>query len=199
MLESAQPELVQLLARLSLEKLLPTLLENDIDSVAELRLCTEEDYKEMAISIGMRRRLLDALSGGGGGAAGGGAGMTMAASPPQPASGAAPSAFSFIGAGSSGGGGGLVQSDEEALSAALRAAGNAASSAMAARPHVATGYSYEGTAAMGAAAVASVQMLSGPSDAEDDGKRGMRAAKRAASKSGLKAALKGNEFAGSGV
>ena len=27
--------------------LLPKLLENDIDSVAELRLCTEEDYKEM--------------------------------------------------------------------------------------------------------------------------------------------------------
>ena len=45
-------ELEALLARLGLSKLLPKLLENDIDSIAELRLCTADDYKVLDISIG---------------------------------------------------------------------------------------------------------------------------------------------------
>jgi len=43
---SAAPDLEELLNRLGLrDKLLPKLLENDIDSVAELRLLTEDDFK----------------------------------------------------------------------------------------------------------------------------------------------------------
>ena len=93
---TAAPDLEELLNRLGLrDKLLPKLLENDIDSVAELRLLTEDDFKEMGISIGIRRKLLEEMgkspqspaapSGGGGGfgfVSGGG----MPAPPPMTAS-----------------------------------------------------------------------------------------------------------------
>jgi len=84
---SAAPDLEELLNRLGLrDKLLPKLLENDIDSVAELRLLTEDDFKEMGISIGIRRKLLEEMgkspqspaapSGGGGLGFVSGGGMT---------------------------------------------------------------------------------------------------------------------------
>ena len=55
-------ELRALLSRLALDRLGPTLAENDILSLADLRLLTERDYVEMRISIGVRRRLLDACA-----------------------------------------------------------------------------------------------------------------------------------------
>eukprot|EP00964_Phaeocystis_antarctica_P119601 scaffold83317_cov36-Phaeocystis_antarctica.AAC.1 len=57
----AGESLQSLLVRLGLEKLLPTFMENDVTQVAELRLLTDADYKEMSISIGSRRKLMDAL------------------------------------------------------------------------------------------------------------------------------------------
>eukprot|EP00967_Tisochrysis_lutea_P006697 scaffold7958_cov25-Tisochrysis_lutea.AAC.2 len=48
----------------SAERLLSTLAENEVDTVAALKLLTESDYRELGISIGMRRKLSHALGGG---------------------------------------------------------------------------------------------------------------------------------------
>jgi hypothetical protein len=71
------------MARLGLEKLLPILMQNDVTQVAELRLLTDADFKEMSILIGSRRKILDALGTGGGvglgqGGIGGGRGVAPA-------------------------------------------------------------------------------------------------------------------------
>ena len=82
----AGESLQSLLVRLGLEKLLPTFIENDVTQVAELRLLTDADYKEMSILIGSRRKLMDALGTGGGvrlgqGGVGGGLGVAPASTP----------------------------------------------------------------------------------------------------------------------
>ena len=73
--EESTEALHALMRSCNLEKLVPILIENDIDTLAALRLLTEEDFKELGVSIGLRRKLNDALSthvpgGGGGGASG---------------------------------------------------------------------------------------------------------------------------------
>ena len=132
-------DLEQLLASCSLTKLLPKLLENDIDSVAELKLCTEDDYKEMDISIGMRRKLMEAC------------GQAPKSAPPPPpppqqpqmsgssaANAAFPldgsgpvqsSAFGFMSGGGGGGDAGGGMPDLSAGSAAMQAAEAAAANA----------------------------------------------------------------------
>jgi len=54
--------LQECLTGLGLTKWLPKLLENEINSLDELRLLTEDDYKEMEIAIGPRRKILNALA-----------------------------------------------------------------------------------------------------------------------------------------
>ena len=80
---NAGESLQSLLARLGLEKLLPIFMQNDVTQVAELRLLTDADFKEMSILIGSRRKILDALGTGGGvglgqGGIGGGRGVAPA-------------------------------------------------------------------------------------------------------------------------
>uniref|UniRef100_A0A7S4BEX1 SAM domain-containing protein n=2 Tax=Chrysotila carterae TaxID=13221 RepID=A0A7S4BEX1_CHRCT len=116
-------ELSRLLSSLSLERLMPMLQANDIDSVSSLRLLTDADYKEMGVSIGVRRKLLDALRACAssqpptqptGAATSPAAGMAACVAPtlrPKPgicsggasAAPSAASAFSFIGGGASSG------------------------------------------------------------------------------------------------
>jgi hypothetical protein len=45
----------------ALDRLLSTLAQAEVDTVRALRLLTEADYKELGVSIGMRRKLLHAL------------------------------------------------------------------------------------------------------------------------------------------
>lgn len=45
----------------ALDRLLSTLAQAEVDTVRALRLLTEEDYKELGVSIGMRRKLFHAL------------------------------------------------------------------------------------------------------------------------------------------
>lgn len=80
---NAGESLQSFMARLGLEKLLPILMQNDVTQVAELRLLTDADFKEMSILIGSRRKILDALGTGGGvglgqGGIGGGRGVAPA-------------------------------------------------------------------------------------------------------------------------
>ena len=49
-------DLGSFLTRHGVEKLMATFAENDIDTVRELTLLTEADFKEMNISIGLRNR-----------------------------------------------------------------------------------------------------------------------------------------------
>ena len=91
-----EDDLEVLLRRLGLEKHLAHMHEQDIDSVSALRLLTDEDLKEMKFSIGVRRKLFDALQqsgggGGGGAGAGGGGGVNGGMAAPSPGS-----AFSFM-------------------------------------------------------------------------------------------------------
>ena len=80
---NAGESLQSFLARLGLEKLLPIFMQNDVTQLAELRLLTDADFKEMSILIGSRRKILDALGTGGGvglgqGGIGGGRGVAPA-------------------------------------------------------------------------------------------------------------------------
>jgi hypothetical protein len=82
----AGESLQSLLLRVGLERLLPTFVQNDVTQVAELRLLTDADFKEMSILIGSRRKLMDALGTGGGvalgqGGVGGGLGVAPASTP----------------------------------------------------------------------------------------------------------------------
>ena len=195
----AEADLEQLLARLGLGKLLPKLLENDIDSVAELRLCTEEDYKEMELSIGMRRKLLEALAAPANAATSSSAPPPPPPPPPQPATEAAASpsssAFGFIGGGAAQSAPQLsAEQQEAALSAALRAAGSAGSSAYAQRPLQASGYAHEQQAVpLYAGGSGAMDVPSGPAD--DASKRAAKKASK--TKEGLKAAFIPNEHRGS--
>lgn len=134
--------------------------------VAELRLLTEEDYKEMSISIGMRRKLLEGLAnqpapvaaaavgGGGGGSAFGFIGVGA----PAEAASSNLSASSMAGGAGTAGMIGLTPAEESelrglkeraaaeqaadaqeaALSAALNAAASSGTNALAQRPPQAT-------------------------------------------------------------
>ena len=82
----AGESLHSLLLRVGLERLLPTFVQNEVTQVAELRLLTDADFKEMSILIGSRRKLMDALGTGGGvalgqGGVGGGLGVAPASTP----------------------------------------------------------------------------------------------------------------------
>jgi hypothetical protein len=106
----------------------------------------------MQISIGMRRKLFDALAAAQPAAAGATESSGLPAPPPPPpppplAAGGGGSAFGFIGGGTAGGGLlGTPPPDDAALTAALAAAGSSASAAYAQRPQVASGYAYAGPA-----------------------------------------------------
>ena len=131
--------------------------------VAELRLLTEEDYKEMNLSIGIRRKLLECLS----------ASKDATLAPQAPTAKEAyttsgggvacsGSAFGFMDAGASasapastvgvGGPIGMTPADQAelqalqrdvALTAALNAAATSGSAALAQRPAACSGYNYE--------------------------------------------------------
>ena len=113
----AGESLHSLLLRVGLERLLPTFVQNEVTQVAELRLLTDADFKEMSILIGSRRKLMDALGTGGGvalgqGGVGGGLGVAPASTPDSFLAGLAspPAAMAATGLppmeGAAGGGGG---------------------------------------------------------------------------------------------
>ena len=67
-----------LLRRHALDKLIPVLVENDIDSLSAVRLLSDADFKELGVSVGLRRKLFDAMSGG---ARGSGVGIQLTVQP----------------------------------------------------------------------------------------------------------------------
>lgn len=212
---SAGSDLEALLQQLNLGKLLPKLLDNDIDSVAELKLCTEEDYKEMEISIGMRRKIMEALGTPGAAAVGASASSSLPDITARdglpgggvPVASGGNSAFAFLN--SSGGAAGAASQPptDEALSAALRAAGSTAAAGYASAGHAPTaGYTLPPSELAAATFVPGGGMMRGlnmPSGPEDEApgkvvpgsKKGKKSGKAT---EGLTALLRPNDRQGSG-
>ena len=59
--DSKADELAGFLAGLELSSLLPKLQENDVRTVADLKLLGEDDFKELGFSVGARRKIPSAL------------------------------------------------------------------------------------------------------------------------------------------